>query len=139
MILNSNDNVQADWNVSDANSDAYIKNKPAIGTYIAPSFTATSIPNSTETTVAQMTVPAGTWVITASLQWVNSFTQMYLAQLIGASPEVIVRNNGTNGGGTSIATIEQITSSKTIKLNIWQGSGSTQSINRYSLRAVRIA
>lgn len=113
-----------------------------IGGYYVGATITTTVPNATPTDVMQVTLPAGTYIIMGGMQWTDSFNSIYAQQLLGFSgdiPEPIVRNNGQNGGGSVITAVARLSAQRTIRLYLYQASGTDRSINRNTLTAVRIA
>lgn len=101
-------------------------------------FSATSVGTATE--VASLTLPAGVYVVNASVQFVNAFTQYAYIRFAGTNyGNGIVRGTGSLGGGLNISTILRLTSQGTISVVVGQGSGSNQSINQTSFQAVKVA
>lgn len=113
-----------------------------VGAYYTGSTITTSVPTATPTDVMQITLPAGTYVIMSSMQWTGSFASVYAHQLVGFSGDIqdlIARTVGNNGGGSVITAVAKLTAQRTIRTNLYHGSGSTQTANRLNLTAVRIA
>ena len=113
------------------------------GDYYTGTQITTTVPAGGATNVMSLTLPAGTYVITATMQWVEAFTNPYYLEITGLGGEningnPIVRSTGTNGGGSVATVVVRISSQKTIYLSLSQSSGSTKTVNRLNLNAVRI-
>ena len=115
----------------------------SMGAYYKGTQLTTTVPAGGATNVMSLTLPAGTYVITATMQWVEVFTNPYYLEITGLGGEningnPIVRSTGTNGGGSVATVVVRISSQKTIYLSLSQTSGSTKTVNRLNLNAVRI-
>ena len=115
----------------------------SVGNYYTGTQLTTTVPAGGATNVMSLTLPAGTYVITATMQWVEAFTNPYYLEITGLGGEningnPIVRSTGTNGGGSVATVVVRISSQKTIYLSLSQTSGSTKTVNRLNLNAVRI-
>ena len=113
------------------------------GDYYTGTQITTTVPAGGATNVMSLTLPAGTYVITATMQWVEAFTNPYYLEITGLGGEningnPIVRSTGTNGGGSVATVVVRISSQKTIYSSLSQSSGSTKTVNRLNLNAVRI-
>lgn len=86
-----------------------------------------------------MVLPAGTWVICASVQFRSTFSQVAMLSLSNTNyVTAVVRGSGTNGGGLATSTILQFTSSGTLYMDVNQQSTTNVEMNQIQFRAVRI-
>lgn len=86
-----------------------------------------------------MVLPAGTWVICASVQFRSSFNQIAMLSLTNTNyVTAVVRGTGTNGGGLATSIIIQFTSSGTLYMDVNQQSTADVEMNQIQFRAVRI-
>lgn len=110
-----------------------------IGTVITGTTLTTTATAQSTVHVASMVLPAGTWVICASVQFRSTFSQVAMLSLTNTNyVSAVVRGSGTNGGGLATSTILQFTSSGTLYMDVNQQSTTNVEMNQIQLRAVRI-
>lgn len=89
--------------------------------------------------VASMTLPAGTWVVCASVQFTSSFTEVAMLNLANTGyVSAVVRGNGVNGGGLATSIILELASSTTIYMDVNQQHASDIGMNQIQFKAIRI-
>lgn len=100
----------------------------------------TNVPSETMTTIATLSLGSGKWVIVGGFEFSSSFTQGTVAALSNGSSQLCgVRGTGANGGGWNMTAIETVSSTTTISLQAYQGSGSAKTVKNIMLRAIKIA
>ena len=112
---------------------------PKTAQYIVASSYNTNIPTSTVYEVARLNLDAGLYVINATMTFNNGFNQIVALLLRVGSSTVTTRGNATNGGGYCLTRIVNLSTSTTVTMEVYQPSGTTQSIAEYNLEAVKIS
>lgn len=100
-----------------------------------------SVPNNTYTTLASLTLPAGTYVLVGNHQWGGSVDSTYadvIRKASGASLLVVRANMGGGGGALSAAVID-IDTQTTVIYETYQGTGATRTANAITFKAIKIA
>lgn len=94
------------------------------------------------TTIASLTLPAGTYAIVGNHQWeVNGTGCMYISRLTKSDDSVvycIVRSDMIGGGGAVVATIVELTEQTTIKYETYHQYTATTKAEAIRLSAVKI-
>lgn len=94
------------------------------------------------TTIASLTLPAGTYAIVGNHQWaVNGTGCMYISRLIKSDDSVvycIVRSDMIGGGGAVVATIVELTEQTTIKYETYHQYTAATKAEAIRLSAVKI-
>lgn len=86
-----------------------------------------------------MTLPAGTWVVCASVQFTSNFSELALLNIVNNGYVTgIVRGTGVNGGGLATSMIIVLTASTTMYMDVNQQHASDSEMNQIQFRAVRI-
>lgn len=99
-----------------------------------------AVPASTAKALATLTLPAGTYVVTAGNEWaINSTVGTVSYLVVDGVSERIERGTMAGGGGSSMAAVLQKDKEFTVSLYGYWGSGSG-SVNAQKIRldAVRI-
>lgn len=107
--------------------------------YIEASSYNTNVPNATLYEVATLNLGAGLYVINATFIFQNGFNQIAAMLLTVGSENVTARGNATNGGGLNLTRIVNLSTSTTVSMQVYQPSGTTQSLSEYHLEAVKIS
>lgn len=100
-----------------------------------------SVPNNTYTTLASLTLPAGTYILVGNHQWgasVNSTYADVISKASGASLSVVRANLGGGGGVLNVAVID-IETQTTVIYETYQGTGATRTANAITFKAIKIA
>lgn len=94
------------------------------------------------TTIASLTLPAGTYAIVGNHQWeVNGTGCMYISRLTKSDDSVvycIVRSDMIGGGGAVVATIVELTEQTTIKYETYHQYTAATKAEAIRLSAVKI-
>ena len=94
------------------------------------------------TTIASLTLPAGTYAIVGNHQWeVNGTGCMYISRLTRSDDSVvycIVRSDMIGGGGAVVATIVELTEQTTIKYETYHQYTAETKAEAIRLSAVKI-
>jgi len=110
-----------------------------IGAVVTGTTLTTTATAKTTVHVASMTLPAGTWVVCASVQFTSNFSESALLNIVNSGYVTgIVRGTGVNGGGLTTSMIIVLTASTTIYMDVNQQNASDSGMNQIQFRAVRI-
>lgn len=110
------------------------------GVYYGGTFDTTSISgNSAQNKVAEMSLPAGVYVINASCQWASNFTEVTGMYFDGIGANSVVRNTGAGGGGLNIIAVVKLLATTTVSVYVYQASSSSKSINQTRFAAVKLS
>lgn len=97
--------------------DELSQNLAEIGTIVSDSDTV-SVPANTFTNIITVTLSKGVWVVTSFINLSQSITGIYVHRLVGSSTTIAqIRNNGQNGGGTSLAAVVNVNTSLPVTLS----------------------
>lgn len=100
------------------------------------------VPSGTTVNICSMQLNAGTWIISGGHQWTTDFSDMKICSIRMETTTIdgtMVRYNAGAGGGAVTTCIITLTTTKTINLSAYQGSGTSKTVRSVSLKAVRIA
>lgn len=110
-----------------------------IGTTCTGTRLVTSVPSKVSTNVLKATVPAGTYVVTACVEWsISSTAQTVMGLYVGANRAAICRGDMLSGGGDNCTVIITVDTDTDIIVNSYQGHTSAVNLGFTSLNAVRI-
>ena len=92
---------------------------------------------------ATISLPGGTWVLWGGLEYVSAFTSGFAGCAVFVDGGMIngsrLRSVGTSGGGLAVTIIVSHEATTTYTLRASQTSGSSQTMQRVTLQAVKIA
>ena len=114
------------------------------GTIYTGSTLTTSVANAATVTVAEMTLPAGTYIVAGNLGWTTSGTGklsiLILRQVTPSALLAQVRGTMDAGGGDNASAIVKITETTKIQLQAYQNRGGATSVHGSLtwLKAIRI-
>lgn len=111
------------------------------GTVYAGTVLTNSVPAKTSTRIRQLTLPAGTYVITASTEYsrdISSAITICSICLGGSSTLCLVRGTMAAGGGDCITTIQTFDEDVTLSQVVYQGSTETVTASLTKFNAVKI-
>lgn len=100
-----------------------------------------NVPNNTYTTLASLTLPAGTYILVGNHQWSGSVDSTYvdvIGKASGASLS-IGRASAAGGGGMLSAAVIDIETQTTVIYETYQGTGATRTANAITFKAIKIA
>ena len=109
-----------------------------IGTIYASSNTVEAVPSKTDTEMASVTVPAGTYVITANMDWKKDLNVFVVSSIRtdGTNPAAH-RGTMVGGGGASLAVVWAFKTEMKIAVNVYHQH--TESVGCWArLQAIRI-
>lgn len=109
-----------------------------IGTIYTGSLTTELVQHATSTLISQITVPAGTYIITANFQWAISVDCLTIMALYAPDFLGQVRGTMNSGGGDCVSGIKVLDQPTIIRLYAYQFSGSTVRAADLRFSAVRI-
>lgn len=102
-------------------------------------FSTTTVPSGVGTIVSSLTLPAGTYIMNASVQFTQSFAELTILMFTGPlDANGIVRSTGAGGGGMNISHIQTFTSTSTVGVIVYHSNASPQVINQTSFNAIKI-
>lgn len=110
-----------------------------IGAMVTGTTLTTTATAKTTVHVARMTLPAGTWVVCASVQFTSNFSEVALLNIMNTGyVTAMTRGTGVNGGGLATSVILELESSTTMYMDVNQQHASDIGMNQIQFRAVRI-
>lgn len=144
MSVANNLTTTSSGKVLDARQGKALNDKiTAIGTVTTgTNTTTTSIGSATQTNVSAMTLDAGTYVVFGGCEFSSAFNdRMYIALTSDNSTikGTWVEGDGKFGGSKNTCCVLSPTGSKTIRLVVYQASGSAKTVQNIMLLAVKIS
>lgn len=109
-----------------------------IGSVYTGNLTTELVPHATSTLISQMTVPAGTYLITANFQWAVSVDCLTIMALFAPDFLGQVRGTMNAGGGDCVSGVKVLDQPTIIRLYAYQFSGSTVRAADLKFSALRI-
>ena len=122
--------------------DGVLTNLGNIGKVYLHKPSAVSVAGSTLKTVAQLTLPAGTYIIVANSQWPSDLpTTMCMYRLVDSSDTVVYGTNRgfmVGGGGVQTTAIVTLTAQTVIYYQVYHGHSTALNAEAISLSAVKL-
>ena len=110
-----------------------------IGTVYTGTKLVTSVPSNSYADVLSVTVPPGTYVITANVEWgISTGATTIISLYADSTCLALCRGNMSAGGGDACSAIITVETNTKLRVMSYQSHSSAASLGFISLRAIKI-